>query len=378
MNAGPPAAGSQGGGGAAVADDGHRGEERPPGAADAARRLSVAPMMDWTDRHCRAFHRVLTRRTLLYTEMVTTAAILRGDWRHLLAYHPTERPLALQLGGDDPRDLAACAALAWELGFDEVNLNVGCPSDRVQQGRFGACLMRHPEAVAAGVAAMRERVPIPVTVKHRLGVDEQEGYEPLAAFVDAVAQTGCRVFVVHARKAWLSGLSPRENREIPPLRHELVHRLKRERPELTVVLNGGVLSLDEALRHLDLVDGVMVGRAAYHEPWLLAAADRLVFGEAGDPVVSRLAAVEAFLPYVEQRLAEGEPLARITRHLLGLWHGEPRARRWKRVLSEGARRPGAGVDVVREALAAVAGAPGSGERPGRRGGAGSDQQPAGS
>lgn len=326
-----------------------------PGAADGARRLSVAPMMDWTDRHCRAFHRVLTRRTLLYTEMVTAAAILRGDWRHLLAHAPAERPLALQLGGDDPRDLAACAALAQELGFDEVNLNVGCPSDRVQQGRFGACLMRHPEVVAAGVAAMRAKVAIPVTVKHRLGVDEQEGYEPLAAFVDAVAAAGCRVFVVHARKAWLSGLSPKENREVPPLHHELVYRLRRERPELTVVLNGGVLSLDAALGHLAHVDGVMIGRAAYHEPWLLAAADSRVFGASRDPVASRRAAVEAFLPYVEERLAAGEPLPRLTRHLLGLWHGEPRARRWKRVLSEGARPPGAGVEVVREALAAVAG-----------------------
>jgi tRNA-dihydrouridine synthase A len=324
------------------------------GVAAAARRLSVAPMMDWTDRHCRAFHRVLTRRTLLYTEMVTTGAILRGDWRRLLTFSPAERPLALQLGGDDPGDLATCAALAWDLGFDEVNLNVGCPSDRVQKGRFGACLMRHPEVVAEGISAMAARVPIPVTVKHRLGVDEQEGYEPLAAFVDAIAAAGCRVFVVHARKAWLSGLSPKENREVPPLHHDLVHRLKRERPELTVVVNGGIGSLDEALAHLEHVDGVMVGRAAYHEPWLLAAADRRVFGAAADPVATREEAVAAFLPYAAEQLAAGEPLPWLTRHLLGLWHGQPRARRWKRTLAEGSRRPGAGLEVLREALAAVA------------------------
>jgi tRNA-dihydrouridine synthase A len=318
------------------------------------RRLSVAPMMDWTDRHCRSFHRVLTRRTLLYTEMVTAAAILRGDWRRLLAHSPAEQPLALQLGGDDPGDLAACAELAEGLGFREVNLNVGCPSDRVQSGRFGACLMREPQVVAEAVAAMRARVRMPVTVKHRLGVDEQEGYEPLAAFVEAVAAAGCRVFVVHARKAWLAGLSPKENREVPELRHDLVHRLKRDRPELTVVLNGGVPSLDAALDHLAAgLDGVMIGRAAYHEPWILAAADRRVFGEAADSVPDREAAVAAYLPYVEAQLAAGEPLPRLARHLLGLYHGEPRARAWRRVLSEESRAPGAGVEVLREALRRV-------------------------
>ena len=318
------------------------------------RRLSVAPMMDWTDRHCRSFHRVLTRRTLLYTEMVTASAILRGDWRRLLAHSPAEQPLALQLGGDDPGDLAACAELAEGLGFREVNLNVGCPSDRVQSGRFGACLMREPQVVAEAVAAMRARVRVPVTVKHRLGVDEQEGYEPLAAFVEAVAAAGCRVFVVHARKAWLAGLSPKENREVPELRHDLVHRLKRDRPELTVVLNGGVPSLDAALDHLAAgLDGVMIGRAAYHEPWILAAADRRVFGETADPAPDREAAVAAYLPYVEAQLAAGEPLPRLTRHLLGLFHGEPRARRWRRILSEESRRPGAGVEVLRGALAAA-------------------------
>src|SRR5688500_8147447 len=319
------------------------------------RRLSVAPMMDWTDRHCRSFHRVLTRRTLLYTEMVTAAAILRGDWRRLLAHSPAEHPLALQLGGDDPADPAACAELAEGLGFREVNLNVGCPSDRVQSGRFGACLMREPQVVAEAVAAMRARVRVPVTVKHRLGVDEQEGYEPLAAFVEAVAAAGCRVFVVHARKAWLAGLAPKENREVPELRYDLVHRLKRDRPELAVVLTGGVPSRDAALEHLGAgLDGVMVGRAAYHEPWILAAADRRVFGEAADPVADREAAVAAYLPYVEVQLAAGEPLPRLARHLLGLYHGEPRARRWRRILSEASRGPGAGVEVMRAALAAAA------------------------
>ena len=318
------------------------------------RRLSVAPMMDWTDRHCRSFHRVLTRRTLLYTEMVTASAILRGDWRRLLAHSPDEQPLALQLGGDAPGDLAACAELAEGLGFREVNLNVGCPSDRVQSGRFGACLMREPQVVAEAVAAMRARVRVPVTVKHRLGVDEQEGYEPLAAFVEAVAAAGCRVFVVHARKAWLAGLSPKENREVPELRYDLVYRLMRDRPELAVVLNGGVPSLDAALEHLAAgLDGVMVGRAAYHEPWILAAADRRVFGEAADSVPDREAAVAAYLPYVEAQLAAAEPLPRLVRHLLGLYHGEPRARRWRRILSEESRRPGAGLEVVRAALDAA-------------------------
>jgi tRNA-dihydrouridine synthase A len=330
----------------------------PPanGPAPLDRRLAVAPMMDCTDRHCRSFHRVLTRRTLLYTEMVTSAALLRGDWRRLLAHEPAEHPLALQVGGDDPAALAACAELAEGLGFREVNLNVGCPSDRVQAGRFGACLMREPQVVADAVAAMRARVRIPVTVKHRLGVDEQEGFEPLVGFVDTVAAAGCEVFAVHARKAWLAGLSPRENREVPPLDYGLVYRLKAERPGLTIVLNGGVPSLAAAVDHLAHVDGVMIGRAAYHEPWHLARADSAIFGEAGDPVADRRGAVEAFLPYVERQLAAGQPLLRLTRHLLGLFHGEPRARAWRRVLTLGAQRAGAGAEVLAEALAEVVGA----------------------
>ena len=308
-------------------------------------------MMDCTDRHCRSFHRLLTRRTLLYTEMVTSAALLRGDWRRLLAHEPAERPLALQVGGDDPGALAACAELAEGLGFCEVNLNVGCPSDRVQAGRFGACLMREPRVVADAVAAMRARVRIPVTVKHRLGVDEQEGFEPLVEFVDTVAAAGCELFVVHARKALLAGLSPKENREVPPLRYDLVYRLKAERPRLTVVLNGGVASLDEAVAHLRHVDGVMIGRSAYHEPWLLASADTRIFGAASDPQTDRRIAAEAFLPYIERQLAAGVPLPRMTRHLVGLFHGEPRARRWRRMLTEGAR--GGGIDALHAALALI-------------------------
>ncbi len=322
------------------------------------RRLAVAPMMDCTDRHCRSFHRLLSRRTLLYTEMVTSAALLHGHWRRLLAHEPAERPLALQVGGDDPGALAACAELAEGLGFCEVNLNVGCPSDRVQAGRFGACLMREPAVVAAAVAAMRARVRIPVTVKQRLGVDEQEGFEPLVAFVDRVAAAGCTTFVIHARKAWLSGLSPRENREVPPLRHDLVRRLKAERPELTVVLNGGVASLDEALLHLRHVDGVMIGRAAYHQPWMLAAADSRIFDAASDPCPDRAAAVEAFLRYLERQLATGQPLLRLARHLLGLYHGQPGARRWRRALTAAAQQraaqdPATGVELVAAALADV-------------------------
>jgi tRNA-dihydrouridine synthase A len=333
----------------------------PPSPAPALdRRLSVAPMMDCTDRHCRSFHRVLTQRALLYTEMVTSAALLHGDWRRLLAHEPAERPIALQLGGDDPAGLASCAKLAETLGFCEVNLNVGCPSDRVQAGRFGACLMREPAVVADAVAAMRARVRIPVTVKHRLGVDEQEGFEPLATFVDTVASAGCEVFAVHARKAWLSGLSPKENREVPPLDYGLVYRLKAERPHLTIVLNGGVPSLAAAREHLAHVDGVMIGRAAYHEPWTLARADTTIFSTVSDPQTDRRAAVEAFLPYVERQLAGGQPLARITRHLVGLFHGEPRARTWRRTLTEGARSPHAGVELLERALATVVATPGTG------------------
>jgi tRNA-dihydrouridine synthase A len=307
-------------------------------------------MMDWTDRHCRFFHRLLTRHALLYTEMVTADAVLRGDRERLLAFSAEEHPVALQLGGSDPAKLAEAAAIGEALGYDEINLNVGCPSDRVQEGQFGACLMLEPELVADCVAAMRARVHVPVTGKCRIGVDDQDGEAALQRFVTLVAAAGCATFMVHARKAWLKGLSPKENREVPPLDYDLVYHLKRERPALTVVLNGGVLSLDEAVAHLAFVDGVMIGRAAYHEPWLLAGADRRVFGAADDPQPDRRAAVEAFVPYIERQLAAGQPLARLVRHLVGLFHGEPRARRWRRTLTEGAREPGVGVETVLGAL----------------------------
>ncbi|HPE73069.1 MAG TPA: tRNA dihydrouridine(20/20a) synthase DusA [Candidatus Competibacter sp.] len=317
------------------------------------RLIAVAPMLDWTDRHYRYFIRLLSRHTLLYTEMVTTGAILRGDRQRLLAHDPTEHPLALQLGGSDPAELARCARIAADWGYDEINLNVGCPSDRVQSGRFGACLMAEPDLVAACVAAMRAATDLPVTVKTRIGIDERDSYQELADFVRRVAAGGCTVFIVHARKAWLSGLSPKENREIPPLRHEVVHRLKRDFPELTIVLNGGLTTLEQVTEQLRQVDGVMIGRAAYENPYLLAEVDRRFFGSSAPPP-NRHQAVRALLPYLEDRLRAGTPLQCMTRPILGLFQGIPGARAWRRVLSERAWRHGAGVEVVEAALERVA------------------------
>jgi tRNA-dihydrouridine synthase A len=317
-------------------------------------RLSVAPMMDWTDRHCRAFHRTLTSRALLYTEMLTTGAVLHADRERLMGFDAFERPVALQLGGSDPADLAQAARIGEAMGYDEINLNVGCPSDRVQSGRFGACLMREPELVAECMAAMIAAVGVPVTVKCRIGVDDQDPEEALYRLVDLSAQAGVRTFVVHARKAWLAGLSPKENRDIPPLDYPLVYRLKRDRPGLTVIINGGITSLDEAEAHLAQgVDGVMLGRAAYHEPALLGQVDRRLFGEGRD--MDPFEAVRAFMPYVEARLAEGWRLPAITRHMLGLFHGQPGARSWRRILTVEAIRPGAGAEVIERALEAVGG-----------------------
>ncbi len=318
-------------------------------------RLSVAPMMDWTDRHERAFLRLLSRRIRLYTEMVPTGAILYGDRARFLAFDPSEHPVALQLGGADPADLAACAAIGVEAGYDEINLNVGCPSDRVQNARFGACLMAEPDLVADCVAAMRRATVgsgVPVTVKTRIGIDDRDSEAELAGFVGRVRDGGCTTFIVHARKAWLQGLSPKQNREIPPLRHEVVHRLKQRFPELTIVLNGGICSLEEAESHLDKLDGVMLGRAAYQDPYLLAEADRRIFAESR-PVPTRAGVVRAFLPYVERQLVAGVPLKSMTRHILGLFNGQPGARRWRRHLSEAAHAPDAGVEVIEEALALV-------------------------
>lgn len=316
-------------------------------------RFSVAPMMDWTDRHCRSFHRILTRRTLLYTEMVTTGALIHGPRERLLAFSPGEHPVALQLGGSDPADLARCAVMAEARGYDEVNLNCGCPSDRVQNGRFGACLMAEPQLVADCIAAMKQAVRIPVTVKCRIGIDEQDPEASLRAFIDTVAAAGPEVFIVHARKAWLKGLSPKENRDVPPLDYDLVRRVKAERPHLTIVLNGGVKTLDEAKAHLAWADGVMMGRAAYEHPFRLAGVDSALFGEA-DPVATAEEAVAAFLPYVERELAQGTPLIAMTRHILGVFAGRPGARLFRRHLSEQAHKRGAGIEVLREALARVA------------------------
>ena len=317
-------------------------------------RLCVAPMMDWTDRHCRFFHRLLSPNARLYTEMVTAPAVLHGDRERLLGFDPSEHPVALQLGGSEPHELAAAARVGESQGYEEINLNVGCPSDRVQSGRFGACLMREPALVADCIAAMRAAVSVPVTVKCRLGVDEQDEYEDLERFVETVRATGCRVFVVHARKAWLEGLSPKENREIPPLNYARVYRLKREFPELTIVINGGIASVADVHEHLEHVDGVMLGRVAYHEPYRLAEIEREIFGT---PPPDRDAVLERLKPYVAAHLARGDRLQHITRHILGLYQGLPGARAFRRLLSERAHRAEAGYEIVEQAIAARRGDP---------------------
>ncbi|GKW47819.1 tRNA dihydrouridine(20/20a) synthase DusA [Halomonas sp. NCCP-2165] len=317
------------------------------------RTFSVAPMMEWTTRDYRAFARTLSRRALLYTEMVTSGAILHGSPRErFLGHDPVEHPLALQLGGSDAGELAECAAIAEAWGYDEVNLNVGCPSDRVQNNLIGACLMGHPDKVAAAVKAMREAVSIPVTVKCRIGIDDQDEDADLAHFIDVVADAGCDTFIVHARKAWLQGLSPKENRDIPPLNYPRVHRLKAERPALHIGINGGIKTLDECHEQLEHVDSVMVGREAYQNPWLLAGVDAALYGEPG-PATSRHAAARAFRPYIARRLAEGARLNHLTRHLLGLFQGCPGGRKFRRHLSEHAHRDGAGLAVFDDALGLV-------------------------
>ena len=310
-------------------------------------------MMDWTDRHCRMLHRQLTGRALLYTEMLTTGAILHGDRARLLAFDPAEHPVALQLGGSDPADLAAAARIGAAEGYDEINLNVGCPSGRVQSGRFGACLMREPELVAECMAAIAAAVNLPATVKCRIGVDDQDPDDSLFRLVDLCAQAGVRRFVVHARKALLQGLSPKENRDVPPLNYPLVYRLKAERPDLTIVINGGVGSLEDAEAHLAHVDGVMLGRAAYHTPTLLGEVDARLFGDG--EVVTPADAVERYKPYIARELAKGTHLAAMTRHMLGFFHGEPGARSWRRILTVESVKPGAGLEVIDAALAEVSG-----------------------
>jgi tRNA-dihydrouridine synthase A len=314
--------------------------------------LSVAPMMERTDRHFRYLMRHMTRRTLLYTEMITTAAITHGDRTKLLGFSPEEKPLSLQLGGDNPMELAECSRIAEDLGYDEVNLNVGCPSSRVQEGHFGACLMAQPETVARCVAAMQKVVSIPITVKHRIGIDERDRYEDMVHFVRIVADAGCRHFTVHARKAWLNGLSPKENRTIPPLRYEDVYRLKDEFPELLVEINGGITTLDQIQHHLKKVDAVMVGRAAYDNPYLFATVDRDIYGDNITPP-SRHEVVENMLPYIEFWMGKGLKLNSISRHLLQLFVGQPGTKAWKRHISENAHLEDAGVGVISEALAKV-------------------------
>lgn len=316
------------------------------------RRISVAPMMDYTDRHERYFLRLLAPQVLLYTEMITTGALLHGDHQYLLQYHPEEHPLALQLGGSDPKQLSACARMGQEAGYDEINLNVGCPSDRVQSGRIGACLMLEPALVAEGVAAMKAAVNIPVTVKCRIGVDEQDSYEQLKFFIETVASAGCEVFIVHARKAWLSGLSPKENREIPPLRYEVVEALKRDYPKLCFVLNGGIKTLPQVQGALQNLDGVMIGREAYSNPYFLAELQQQIYSP-NQSLPLRAHIIERFLPYIEEQLSKNTRLNSISRHILGLFHGQKGANRWRRYLSEHAHLPGAGPEVLLQALALI-------------------------
>ena len=316
------------------------------------RRFNIAPMMDWTDRHCRFFHRLLTRRALLYTEMLTTGAILHGDRDRLLGFDPSEHPVALQLGGSDAAALAECARIGEGFGYDEINLNVGCPSDRVQEGRFGACLMLEPALVGDCVAAMKAAVQIPVTVKCRIGVDEQEPEQALFAFTDTVKSAGADALIVHARKAWLKGLSPRENRDVPPLDYALVHRLKAAHPNLPIVLNGGIASIEQAQSEIGNLDGVMMGRAAYQEPWRLLSVDAAFYGEAA-PVATAKQAALALIPYIERETAKGVRLNSITRHVLGLFRAIPGARAYRRHLSVETVRPGAAASVLADALALV-------------------------
>ncbi|MBC9876607.1 tRNA dihydrouridine(20/20a) synthase DusA [Bradyrhizobium sp. INPA01-394B] len=314
--------------------------------------FSVAPMMDWTDRHCRVFHRHLARHALLYTEMLTTGAIIHGDRERLLGFDAVEHPVALQLGGSDPGELAKAARIGEQFGYDEINLNVGCPSDRVKDGRFGACLMAEPELVARCVEAMKRAVAVPVTVKCRIGIDEQDPEVALDALARAVVGAGCDALIVHARKAWLNGLSPKENRDIPPLDYDRVYRLKRAMPDVPVILNGGVPSIEEARAHLDHVDGVMLGRAAYQEPWRLLAVDSHIFGAAASHATMQ-DAFEAMMPYIEAQLARGTRLHAITRHFVGAFHAVPGARAFRRHLAEQGVKPGAGIDVLRDAIARV-------------------------
>ncbi len=313
------------------------------------RRLCIAPMLDWTDRHCRYFLRLISPSALLYTEMVTTGAILFGDRDKFLRFSPEESPVALQLGGSNPEELKQCADIAEQLGYNEINLNVGCPSDRVQKGKIGACLMAEPELVAEIVSAMKQTVKIPVTVKCRIGIDDQDSYEFLAQFTQHIITAGCKTLIVHARKAWLTGLSPKQNREIPPLDYERVYQLKQDFPDLEIIINGGVTSASQVQSHLTYVDGVMIGREAYHNPFFLTSIESTVF-DTHRVFKERSAIVNAIIPYVQKHLDEGGRLHHITRHMLGLFHGQPNGKLWRRHLCTEAVKPNAGIDVLTAAL----------------------------
>ncbi|MFT5085008.1 MAG: tRNA-dihydrouridine synthase A [Lentisphaeria bacterium] len=314
-----------------------------------ASRFSIAPMMDWSDRHCRFFWRLLTKHSLLYTEMVTTGALIHGDRARFLGFSPQEHPLAIQLGGSNPKDLAQCARMAEDWGYNEVNLNCGCPSDRVQSGKIGAILMAEPQLVAECVAAMKQACSVPVTIKHRIGIDDMEDYQAMADFVEQVAAAGCSTFIVHARKAWLKGLSPKENRQIPPLRYELVAQLKAAFPHLNIVINGGITTIEQSQALLESVDGVMIGREAYNNPYFLAEVDGRLFN-ASAPPPSREQVMEQYIDYCEKGLAEGGRLHHMSRHILGLYLGQPRARLFRRYITEKANQPGASTQVLRDAL----------------------------
>lgn len=318
-----------------------------------SRRFCLAPMMDWSDRHCRYFWRLMTRHSVLYTEMVTTGALIHAGPERFLPYHDAEHPLALQLGGSNADDLAVCARMAQEWGYDEVNLNCGCPSDRVQNGMIGACLMAHPERVATAVAQMQAEVDIPVTVKHRIGIDDMDDYAGMTQFVEPLATAGCSSFIVHARKAWLQGLSPKQNRDVPPLRYDMVYRLKEEYPELEIIINGGINTIEQCLEHLAHVDGVMVGREAYQNPYLLAEVDALLYNDP-HPVLSRTEVIEQFMLYVNEQLQQGTRLHHMTRHILGMFQGVRGAKQFRRHISENAYKPEASIDVLKTAFSFVA------------------------
>ncbi len=317
-----------------------------------SRRFSVAPMMDWTTSHFRYLARQLSRHALLYTEMVTTGALIHGDTERFLRHEPAEYPLALQLGGSDASELAHCAKLAEQFGFDELNLNVGCPSDRVQNNMIGACLMGHPDKVAEGVRAMIEATSLPVTVKHRIGIDGRESWDDLCEFIEKVSAAGCRTFIVHARIAILEGLSPKENRDVPPLKYDWVYALKQKYPHLEIIINGGIKTFDECHEHLQHTDGVMLGREAYNNPWLLASVDSEFFG-APEATFTRHDALRAMYPFIQSELERGVYLTHISRHLLGLFHGQPGGRQFRRYISENAHKPGAGLEVIQTALEKV-------------------------